>query len=286
MSTPRCDSHIHVVGDAARYPQVRERKFLAGVADLAALQKLAAPYGISRFVVVQPSFYGTDNSLLLESLDALGQHGRGVAVVDPAAISREELADYARRGVRGLRINIYSQLGEPQALDQTFAAMARLASDMNWHVEVIASIGDLTHNAEMLAKSPAPVVIDHYGVYGRSTPASAEARRLLDLISLPHVWMKLSAPYRVSANPIETKPNAAWLAAILERAKDRCVWGSDWPHTPAHETQKGGDILLPYRDLSYAALVDDFLAALGSAELAGRIMGENPARLYGFPGSG
>jgi YVTN family beta-propeller protein len=37
---------------------------------------------IDRFVIVQPSFYGADNTMLLESLDALGGRGRGVAVVD------------------------------------------------------------------------------------------------------------------------------------------------------------------------------------------------------------
>ena len=39
---------------------------------------------------------------------------------------------------------------------------------------------------------------------------------------------------------------------------------------------------LPYRALSYQALVDDFLTALGSAAAAQAIMIDNPARLYGF----
>jgi hypothetical protein len=34
--------------------------------------------------------------------------------------------------------------------------------------------------------------------------------------------------------------------------------------------------------LSYEALVDEFLTALDSADLAERIMGDNAARLYGF----
>jgi hypothetical protein len=34
--------------------------------------------------------------------------------------------------------------------------------------------------------------------------------------------------------------------------------------------------------LSYASLVDDFVAAVGSSELAERILRDNPARLYGF----
>jgi hypothetical protein len=40
-------------------------------------------------VVVRPSFYGSDNTVLLEALDILGPRGEGVAVVDPAAMSHE-----------------------------------------------------------------------------------------------------------------------------------------------------------------------------------------------------
>jgi predicted TIM-barrel fold metal-dependent hydrolase len=71
------------------------------------------------------------------------------------------------------------------------------------------------------------------------------------------------------------------LAAILDAAKERCVWGSDWPHTPAHDVQRGGAIAIDHRSISYERLVDDFTAALASAELTDMIMRENPARLYG-----
>jgi predicted TIM-barrel fold metal-dependent hydrolase len=279
----RCDSHTHIIGPLQRYPQHPARAYLAGVAELGTLRRLGKARDIARFVIVQPSFYGSDNTLLLEGLDALGDLGRGVAVVDADHSDGAVLADWARRGVRGLRVNLYSALGTPKPFDRKFSAMARIARTMKWHVEVIAPIRVLADQAKLLADSPAPVVIDHYGVYGRSAPSSAEGRQLLALLDLPHVWMKLSAPYRVSDNPLQTRPDAAWLAAILDRAKERCVWGSDWPHTPPHEEQKGGDVETPYRRISYAALVDDFLAALGSPDLARAIMQDNPARLYEYP---
>jgi len=280
----RCDSHVHIVGPPDRYPQVSTRTYLAGVATLDELRRRGAERGVTRFVIVQPSFYGTDNSVLLESLETLGADGRGVAVVDPAMALPETLADLANRGVRGLRFNLYSTPAGrvAQRVDVAFAALARLAQAIEGHVEVIAPIKVLVDNAEVFAQSPAPVVIDHYGVYGRSTPESAEGRGLLDLIRRPHVWIKLSAPYRVSDDPLATRPDQAWLAALVAAAPDRCVWGSDWPHTPPHEAHKGADIALPFRELSYATVVDHFLAALPSAELADRIMRDNPARLYGF----
>jgi predicted TIM-barrel fold metal-dependent hydrolase len=285
MSTAvRCDSHVHIVGSLERYPQLPSRPYIAGLAPLEDLRSLAARCGIARFVIVQPSFYGTENTLLLESLGDLGEQGRGVVVIDPARALPDTLADHAAKGVRGLRINLYGALGSQERhLDRAFAAIVNIARDLDWHIEVIAPIAILVQHFETLLRSPVPVVIDHYGVYGHAPPESAEGVRLLALLRQEHVWMKLSAPYRVSANPLETRPNEAWLAAVLAVAADRCVWGSDWPHTPPPDAQKkGSEILAEYRPLSYERLVDDFYAALPSQELAERIMSDNPARLYGF----
>lgn len=283
----RCDSHVHVVGDAARYPQAPTRSYVAGIARLDDLQRRGATRNVSHFVIVQPSFYGTDNSMLLESLDALGGRGRGVAVVDPQATSRETLADYHARGVRGARLNLYSTAAgrDVRNMNRSFAATAKIAQAMDWHVEVIAPIAVLAGGADIIARAQVPVVIDHYGLYGSARPESAEGRRLLDLMRLPHVWMKLSAPYRVSENPRETRPDRPWVAAMLAAAPERCVWGSDWPHTPPHELCKGAQIPVPYRTIDYTTMVDDFVAAVGSAELTERIMTDNPARLYGFAGA-
>jgi predicted TIM-barrel fold metal-dependent hydrolase len=231
----RCDSHVHIIGPIAQSPQVKTRTYLAPPASLDELARAAAPRDVTRFVIVQPSFYGTDNTVLLESLDALGPRGRGVAVIDPAQTSKATLEDYAARGVRGL-----------------------------------------------LVRTDVTVVIDHYGVYGHSRPESAAGRVLLELLELPHVWMKLSAPYRVSDHPLETRPDPAWLAAMLERARERCVWGSDWPHTPAHDAQQGPEVAGVYRPLSYATLVDEFTDALKSNGLGEMIFVDNPARLYEF----
>jgi predicted TIM-barrel fold metal-dependent hydrolase len=279
-----CDSHVHIVGSLERYSQLPTRHYIAGLAPLEDLRSVAARRGIARFVIVQPSFYGTDNTLLLESLGRLGQQGRGVVVIDPSHVLPDTLADYAAKGVRGVRINLYGASGSQERnLDHAFAAIVDIARDLDWHIEVIAPIATLVQHCETLLCSRVPVVIDHYGVYGHASPESAEGVRLLALLRREHVWMKLSAPYRVSTNPLETHPDQAWLTAILAVAADRCVWGSDWPHTPPPDAQKkGGEIPPGYLPLSYERLVYDFNAALPSQELAERIMSANPARLYGF----
>ncbi len=278
----RCDTHVHIVGSADRYPQVPERTYLAGPAPLDELKRRGAPHGITRFVIVQPSFYGFDNSATLDALDELAGNGRGVAVIDPNNTPDATLADMHRRGIRGLRINLYSPLAAGKRMDDSFASTAAVAKKMNWHIQVIAPLPVLLKSESLLAKSPVPVVIDHYGVYGKARPESGEGIRLLELLRHPHVWIKLSAPYRLDDGPMSTRPDREWIREMFAAAPPRCVWGSDWPHPPEASAHKGADEPAPYRDLSYDALVNDFIAALPSPRLADQIMRDNPARLYGF----
>ena len=103
------DCHVHVVGPSELFPQSESRSYTAAEAPLEGLRELAEPEGVGRFVVVQPSFYGTDNACLLACLAKLGDKGRGVAVLDPAGATTGWFETHARRGVCGLRVNLYSK---------------------------------------------------------------------------------------------------------------------------------------------------------------------------------
>ncbi len=277
----RCDSHVHIVGSTDHFPQVPNRTYLAGIATVDELESNAAPTGVTRFVIVQPSFYGADNRVLLQSLNLLAGRGRGVAVIDQAT-SGQMLSGFVAQGVRGLRINLYSPVGDETPLDVRFKAIENLAEAANCHIEVIAPLKMLAENARLLAQSRVPVVIDHFGLHSGHKPDCVEGRALLELLSLPHVWIKLSAPYRNSSDDFATRPDAGWLAAILKIAPGRCVWGSDWPHTPPHNAQMGSDLHAPYRRLRYDSVLKGFIDSVGSTELAERILSDNPSRLYEF----
>ena len=278
-----CDSHIHVVGDPAINAQVADRTYTAAAAPLDALLHVANPQGVTRFVVVQPSFYGTDNTVTLQAIKALGGNGRGVAVIDPATVTTTELDALEAGGIAGLRINFYSTLAEQRggSMQDSFGAMAAVAQRYGWHVEVIATADVLARSADLFAASPVPVVIDHYGVHGGVMPGSDTGQALLGLLRLPHVWMKLSAPYRCSADSLAVRPDPDWLAALLDAGAERCVWGSDWPHTAPHGKQTGGGVALPYRALEYGDVLEGARAALPAGQVDA-ILRHNPARLYGF----
>ncbi len=280
----RCDCHVHVVGPVDQYPQVTERTYLAGPASLETLQALGASRGIDRFVIVQPSFYGDDNSMLLDTLDQLNGKGRGVAVVEPGKVERTELTRLRAAGVRGLRANLYSPLaGKPiGTLADAIYGIEALARSIEGHIELVAPIEILAKNADLISRSSVPVVIDHYGLYGSSRPGDALGGALLAMVRSEHVWIKLSAPYRHDKGPLNIIPDPAWVKAFLEVAPDRCVWGSDWPHPPPHDTHEGPAVQSAYRPLSYSKLVDRFLESIPGNVSPDRVMSENPNRLYGF----
>jgi predicted TIM-barrel fold metal-dependent hydrolase len=280
-----CDCHVHIVGTTDQFPQGARRSYIAPPATVESLRAVAEPLGVSRFVIVQPSFYGTDNSCLFEALDQLGDSGRGVAVVDAASTKASVLERYSRRGVCGLRLNVYS-IPVPDVnrkLERSLAEALNILPRDTWHVEIIARGGTLAAAAPIIAKAEVPIVIDHYGLPEDEAAENPAGRALLELISLPNVWVKLSAPYRCSTDPLATSPPSRWLAALVQAVPDRCVWASDWPHTPPRDDAPRENKMLPYRKIAYERLFDDFLGAMVSPQLAQRILIENPIRLYGFP---
>ena len=93
------DCHVHVVGPKRRYPLPPEARYTpsdAPVGDLAAMLKRL---GLERVVIVQPSFYGTDNACTLHAIaDGLGM-ARGVAVL-PDKVSADTIDTFTAQGIR------------------------------------------------------------------------------------------------------------------------------------------------------------------------------------------
>lgn len=62
------DCHSHVIVPEADHPFVANRSYTPPPATLAQYKALHARLGIERAVIVQPSVYGTDNSVTLEAI--------------------------------------------------------------------------------------------------------------------------------------------------------------------------------------------------------------------------
>src|SRR5271167_4915695 len=67
----RCDSHFHVFGPQTAYPVGPDLRYTPPVAEFGDYMAHVKPLGITRFVFVQPSAYGRDNSCMLDAMRAL-----------------------------------------------------------------------------------------------------------------------------------------------------------------------------------------------------------------------
>src|SRR6185437_6802766 len=57
-----CDCHVHIVGDPARFPMAPDRIYTPPEASPDMLLELQRGLHFDRVVLIQPSFYGTDNA--------------------------------------------------------------------------------------------------------------------------------------------------------------------------------------------------------------------------------
>ena len=69
------------------------------------MKKMLKTLGIERMVLVQPSIYGENNSVMLKAMEETSLPARGVAVV-PVDIDQLELEALHNKGIRGVRFNL------------------------------------------------------------------------------------------------------------------------------------------------------------------------------------
>jgi predicted TIM-barrel fold metal-dependent hydrolase len=233
------DSHVHVFDAAA---PVQPGHYAPVHRPLAAIEALAAAHGVGHLVLVQPSVYGTDNTVLLRALhEGAGRH-RGVAVVD-ADLSEAALDALHAAGVRGIRFNLVSPVGHPGDPAEALQALAPRLRARGWHVQWYAHAPQLATLAALQARSGLPFVLDHLAGLHAALDADDPAWQAAAALAAGGAWIKLSGWYRLRA---ET-PYAALQPAIARAAAlfgARTLWGSDWPHTSF-----APDALPPYDSL-------------------------------------
>jgi predicted TIM-barrel fold metal-dependent hydrolase len=259
------DCHVHVFDGAAA---VAPGHYVQQHRPLAAIEALAQSHGFGHLVLVQPSVYGTDNSVLLNALRAQPGRHRGVVVIN-ASVSDAELADMHSLGVRGVRFNLVSPAGNSGNLAADFAKLAPRLHTLGWHVQWYARPADLPTIAALHLATPVPAVLDHLAGLHANWVIDRAVWQAIDKLAGLGAWVKLSGWYRLQADApyVLLDRNIARVTNLFE---GRMVWGSDWPHTSF-----AADALPPYsstlspvnRVLSEAQKID----ALHHA----------PTRLYG-----
>lgn len=274
-STPRlrlppgaCDSHVHVFGPAAEFAFAPQRSFTPADAGKATLFALHRQLGISRCVIVQSACHGFDNAVVEDAIAAGGGNYLGVALV-PHTVAPRELRRLAGAGMRGVRFNFMKHLASTASVDDVLALTPHLA-DAGMHLQVHFE-SSLVHTlGPRLAESAVPVVIDHMGRVDATLGAGhADFAALERLLDNPLFHVKVSGIDRIDATP----PYAHGIRLarrLLERAPERCLWGTDWPH-PNH-THVPDD----------GRLVDALAGIAPAPSLLQALLVDNPERLYRF----
>lgn len=262
------DCHNHLLGPYDRFPLAAERSYTPPEALVADHSAMLASQGLSHAVLVHPSAYGEDYSLLFHALSE-HDHLRGVIVARPG--TPLELGSLRERGVRALRYSHRSgaagNFAGSASIDD-LRQMARAVADAGLHVELWTDCQALPGIAPLLASLPCPVVIDHMGSFDVDAGTNdAGFQQLVRLLGEGRAWVKLSA-YRSLLKTPDLEPGRPFHRALVEANPDQLVWGSDWPHIridPWPGTRR---------------LFDTFLAWTGSEPLVRRILVDNPTRLY------
>lgn len=234
MPPAACDTHFHVFEPG--YPHVPDPLYTFPDGTLDAYLRMAEALGIERMILVQPSFYGTDNSLLAAVLKRLGPRCGGVVQVN-ADVSDDELDEFHKLGVRAIRLDLVARAGWPAAeLIAYIRAMAARAAPRGWHLQFYAPGTVVRDLLPFLAGYQDTFVIDHMGQLTEPDPEFG--RRLLALLSQGSCWIKLSGPYRVARDrPLASVAPLA--RALVATRPDRLLWGSDWPHLPDGQRDTG-----------------------------------------------
>ena len=193
--------------------------------------------GVSRVVIVPPSWEGDRNDLALE---AARLHPDRFAVMGRLAIERPEsrslVADWKRQpGMLGLRFTFHTEVQKPWLTDGTADWLWTAAEKAGLPVMIYVP-GSLPLVDGIAARHPGlRLVIDHLALaIGRKDDAAfADLPHLLALAKRPNVAVKASALPCCSTEPYPYRGLHKHLRQVVDAFGPRRVfWGTDWTRLP------------------------------------------------------
>lgn len=232
------DAHVHVwTPDTARYPLAagfrREDMRPASFTPEELLEQ-ARPCGVSRVVLIQMSFYGFDNSYMLDAMRRFPGVFSGVAVIDgsaddPAAAMR----GLAKQGVRGFRVHPGNQPVDRWLDGDAMRKMWECGADDNLamcHLVNPEALPAIDRHCEKFADTP--VVIDHFGRVGiDGAVRDRDVAALCRLARHRKTYVKLSAFYALGRKKSPYLDLLPMIRRLIDAfGVERLMWATDCPY--------------------------------------------------------
>jgi 2-pyrone-4,6-dicarboxylate lactonase len=265
-----CDCHLHVFGDPTRFPDRHpnpvHKSLEATWEDALAMHRAV---GFGRGVFVQPANYVTDHTYLKEALARVPAASyRATGIIDDSVSDRElrALHDAGMRGVRFNFVRSFNMAPSPAA----FARSIDRIRGYGWYAKIFIGADELADHIDTFRGVTSRLLIDHMG---RTPPGHPAWPLVVDLLRRDNIWMLLSNGPRVSKAASGWDDVVPLGRTLYHTAPDRCIFGTDWPHT--HSQKDGGG---PPED----ALVSLLYRYLPDAAARRAVLVDNPARLHGF----
>jgi predicted TIM-barrel fold metal-dependent hydrolase len=259
-----CDTHVHIFGPQARFPLLPGRRLDVEDCTCDDLIALHDTLGLTRALLVQSFQHGYSYEYMLNALGRYPERFRGIASPAPDITDRE-LDILSEAGVVGAR---FAYMASPLIDAALFGRIAERGWQAHFMVEGEAQIAAW---GERILSFPNRFVIEHMG----NPPAdkgidSPEFRFVLACLDTGRCWVKLSP--RFSKQPqLPFSDVLPFIHAVVERAPERLLWGSDWPHPNYFEPMPND-----------ADLVDLLPSWIPDEATRRRVLVENPAELFGF----
>ncbi|KAK0379877.1 hypothetical protein CLIM01_02743 [Colletotrichum limetticola] len=306
LSPDSWDTHVHVF-DASIGPFAPGRSYTPARApaqqlvDFSSSLTRATPLNI---VLVQPSPYGSDNTVLLGSMKSLREGGsrivRGIAVVDIEEISDANLMELHDAGVRGLRINKQAD-GKSTDLDALKETILQTASRIQylpgWKIQLFCAPAMWEDLYDTIVALPVQVIADHVGGMRALSKLQLNAatsslddptkqpgfEALVKLARASKAIVKLSGFYRLSdrteSGCDDMEPI---IKALVEAVPHRLVWGSDWPHTGEGKDRvnRGLEAVEEFREIDDARIIQNLRSWVEDEKAWMGLMVQNPAGFY------
>ena len=232
----------------------------------------ARPLGVTRFNLVQMTWYGLDHSYILDIIAKDPKHfvGTGIvsAVTDMSGPSPDDtMIALAKRGIVAFRFRgrtMRPPLGDgPQWLDHIgYEKMFQAGAKHNLGLSFLMVPDDIPELDRMCRRFPeTPVIIDHLcGIGSRGPFPEDEIQTLCGMARHRKVMVKVGAFYARGTRKPPYLDCLPLVRRVVEAfGPDRCMWETDSPMTRPRSTQ-----LLPPRsyEASLALIRDhaDFLS--------------------------